>query len=104
MGKKEIIRQLKVFKKRMSLEIPVEKLIFFGSRASGKPQKWSDIDLVVVSPSFRHKKSFKRAVGLYHMWTLDYPVDFLCYTPDEFNELSKHTTIVRAAIKEGVEI
>lgn len=104
MGKEEIIKQLKAFKKKVNDEIPIERLIFFGSRASGKPKEWSDIDLVVVSPVFRKKKSFRRAIGLYHAWTLDYPVDFVCYTPEEFNELSKHTTIVREAIRKGIEI
>ena len=104
MGKKEIVDQLKKFKRKLNKEIPIEKLIFFGSRASGKPKKWSDIDLIIVSAAFKHKKTFKRAIGLYDMWTLDYPVDFLCYTPEEFDEFAKHMTIVRAAIKEGVEI
>jgi hypothetical protein len=34
----------------------------------------------------------------------DYPVDFLCYTPEEFRKLSKQISLVKQAIKEGIEI
>ena len=40
-----------------------------------------------------------------HMeWDLRHPVDFLCYTPEEFRELSKRPSIVKVALKEGVSI
>jgi predicted nucleotidyltransferase len=32
--------------------IPVERVILFGSHASGHPDEWSDIDLAVISPKF----------------------------------------------------
>ena len=32
--------------------LTVEKTVVFGSQVSGNPGKWSDIDLVVVSPAF----------------------------------------------------
>jgi len=35
---------------------------------------------------------------------MDYPVDFLCYTPEEFEEKRKEISIVRQALKEGVVI
>ncbi|HLC75468.1 MAG TPA: nucleotidyltransferase domain-containing protein [Candidatus Nanoarchaeia archaeon] len=104
MGKKEIIEQLRKFKKRISKKTKVEQMIFFGSRAIGKPTKDSDIDLIIVSPAFRKQVSFKRGINLYKKWDLDYPVDFLCYTPEEFQKVSKIATIVRNARKEGIVI
>ena len=35
---------------------------------------------------------------------LPYAVDFLCYTPEEFRQLSRRVTLVREAIQEGVVI
>lgn len=35
-----------------SNDIPVEKIILFGSRAKGTAHAWSDIDVCVVSKSF----------------------------------------------------
>jgi predicted nucleotidyltransferase len=32
--------------------IPVERVILFGSHASGHPDEWSDIDIAVISPQF----------------------------------------------------
>ncbi len=103
MGKNEYIKALTRFKKALSKEKRIEKLIFFGSRATGNAGKDSDIDLIVVSPSFRGM-NYWRSIGLRKHWDLPYPVDFLCYTPEEFSEKAKRITIVREAIKEGVEI
>ncbi len=104
MGRKKNIDQLKEFKEEVSKDIKLNKMILFGSRATGKATRYSDFDLILVSPSFRRKKSFQRGIGLYKHWHLDYPVDFLCYTPEEFNKLKKQITIVREAVKEGIEI
>ena len=32
--------------------IPIERVILFGSHASGHPEEWSDIDIAVISPKF----------------------------------------------------
>lgn len=105
MDRRKIIkRKLKIFKKNVSRDFPVKKMIFFGSRVSGKAKKYSDIDLVIVSPKFRELDFFKRGARMYDYWDLNYPVDFLCFSPEEFNKKKKQITIVRDAIKTGVEI
>jgi predicted nucleotidyltransferase len=102
--KSGIIKGLKEFKKRLSQKIPVEKILFFGSMVSGEPHRYSDIDLIIVSHRFHGVPSYKRPLGFYKYWELDYPVDFLCYTPEEFESLSKRATIVSEALKEGIII
>ena len=105
MGKKEnIIAQLQEFGKSVSKELTVDKLLFFGSQATGKARKDSDIDLLIVSSNFRRVKPFKRAVKLYDYWHLDYPVDFLCLTPEEFTKKKKLIGTIQQAVKEGIEI
>ena len=104
MGKKKHIAILKEFKKKISTKIPIDQMILFGSRAHGKPHRWSDFDLIIVSKKFRNVDSLKRSLGFYEYWNIEYPVDFLCYTPEEFNKLKKQVTIVREAIREGIEI
>jgi hypothetical protein len=47
---------------------------------------------------------FKRGAKMYDYWTLDYPVDFLCYTPEEFNRMKKQITIVKEAVENGIAI
>jgi len=102
--KNEIIQELREFKEKLSANLPLNRIILFGSMAKGKIHKDSDIDLILVSRKFKGKKSFKRSIGFYKYWNLDYPVDFLCYTPEEFNKLKKQVTIVREAVREGIEI
>ncbi|MBI2451956.1 nucleotidyltransferase domain-containing protein [Candidatus Pacearchaeota archaeon] len=97
----EIVRE---FKEKLSRKIPVKKVILFGSRVKGEIHKWSDFDIVVVSDKFRGEKSYQRGIGFYSYWKEDYPVDFLCYTPEEFERLRKKITIVREAVKEGIVI
>ncbi|MBU0470235.1 MAG: nucleotidyltransferase domain-containing protein [Nanoarchaeota archaeon] len=104
MGRRKHIDQLKEFRKKLSKNIKLDKMFLFGSRAKGKPTRYSDFDLLIVSPSFKKKKSLERGLGFYKLWNLDYPVDFLCYTPEEFNKYKKKLTIVREAVEKGIEI
>lgn len=104
-AKSEITPILKEFRRRVAKKYGVERMILFGSRATGKGRKDSDIDLLVVC---RRKGKLKLLSQLYHEWhivqQIGYPVDFLCYTPQEFEDLRKRITLVREAVKEGVEV
>ena len=89
-------------KEKLMKKIPVKKIILFGSRAWGKPKRWSDFDLIIVSDKFKNIKSIQRASEMYDYWDVDYPVDFICLTSEEFNKLKKGITIVSEALKKGV--
>ncbi len=98
--KARLIQQLRDFKRRNK----IRKLYLFGSTASGKTHPWSDVDLLVVANRFRGKGLLERAPRLHMNWNLDYPVDFLCYSPEEFDRLRNQITIVREAVEKGIEI
>lgn len=104
MDRKRNVRLLKEFRKQVTKDLPIKKMLLFGSQASGKPHKWSDFDLVIVSPKFKKLNFFQRGAKMYDYWNLRKPVDFLCYTPEEFNKLKKQVTIVREAVRTGIEI
>ncbi len=124
MGEKgAIIIQLTKVKKNISKDFPVDRMIFFGSRATGsscsrskllspkklangskKLHKWSDIDLIIVSRRFKNMDFIERGAKMYDYWNLNYPADFLCYTPDEFKARAKKISIVSEAIKTGIEV
>ena len=105
MGKREnLIKELKRFKENTKTRIDVSQIILFGSQAKGNTHKDSDVDLIVVSKDFEGKKFRYRAAELYDYWNLEYAVDFLCYTPKEFQRFSRQATIIREALKNGVEI
>ncbi|MEK6969366.1 MAG: nucleotidyltransferase domain-containing protein [Nanoarchaeota archaeon] len=99
-----LITELKRFKKDLSKEVPIKKMILFGSQATGKTHKWSDVDLLIVSGKFKRKKAYQRLRGLYDHWHAKKPVDFLCYTPKEFNKLKGETSLVRNIAKKGIKI
>ena len=106
MGKEEskLVEALREFKEMMRQRYDIKAMILFGSHVRDEADENSDIDLIVVGNEFKGKSSLKRPVALYLEWKMDYPVDFLCYTPDEFEEKRKEISIVRQALKEGVII
>ncbi len=105
MGRKDAITSgLQAFKRRVNKDFPLKKMIFFGSRATGKEHEDSDIDLIIVSDKFKSLNFIKRAAKMYNYWDMDYPVDFLCFTPEEFEKKTRGVSIVSEAVKEGIEI
>lgn len=96
----EIRKGVEEFKKELGLE----KVIIFGSYARGDPNEHSDLDLILVGKCFEGKSFHERFRGLWLRWKLSLPVDFLCYTPEEFEELRERVSIVSDALSEGIEI
>lgn len=84
--------------------IRIERAILFGSRARGEAGPHSDVDLMLVSPSFEGKTLSQRAAPLHLAWDLDVPVDFVCYAPSESERLRRRVSLVRVALEEGVEV
>ena len=88
------------FKAGLSKRITVAKLILFGSRARGEGTGDSDFDWIVVSPSFKgiewHERALKKKV--FDAWNAVAPADFICYTPNEFDDCSKRVSIVKKAL------
>jgi uncharacterized protein len=106
MGKKAaLLSRLEEIKKEINRDFPVEKMILFGSNATGKTHKDSDIDLIIVSPKFKGLDFMQRGSKMYDYWSLtDQPVDFICYTPEEYKKRSKGVTMVGKAMIEGIKI
>jgi len=107
MDKNELIIKLKEFKEQVKRKYGVEKIILFGSYSRGIANEDSDVDLIIVG-NFESKGNLKRAPIFYKEWHLvqniDLPVDIICYTTEEFNELKNQITIVKEAVEEGMEI
>ncbi len=105
MGKKGSIEsKLSEFRRMVDKDYPVEKMLLFGSRARGDAKEGSDIDLIIVSSRFRKLNFIERGARMYDYWKIRMPVDFLCFTPSEFDARRKGATIVTEALREGIEI
>lgn len=80
------------------------KVIIFGSRVKGCTSEESDIDIIIVSDFFRGRPFLGRMPSMLRMFRFPCPVDFLCYSPEEFGEISSRSIIIEQALKEGVEV
>ena len=78
------------------------RVIAFGSRARGDALSTSDLDLILVSPSFEAVPFLRRPVVV--LEALDSPpgLELLCYTPEEFEAKRGEFGIVRVALQEGI--
>lgn len=100
-----LLKEIARFRKRLADRLgSVETLILFGSQATGTTHEDSDVDLIVVSQGFRDLSSLKRGALAHLVWDLPHPVDFICYTPEEYERLKNQVSIVKVALDEGVEI
>ena len=58
-----ITKQIKIYTRIvMNANIPVEKVILFGSHVKGTAQIYSDIDLCIVSPAFGNDRFSDRRI------------------------------------------
>ncbi len=97
----EMMKELKTFKKKMKEKYGIKEMLIFGSAARDEMGKDSDIDIIIISDDFKGISPLKRPVKFYMEWDLPYPVDFICYTPEEFERLKNRPSIVRDAIENG---
>lgn len=85
-----------------------EQVWLFGSFAHGKPQRWSDLDLLVVSKKFeREERTKRRSKFLVKTGIWDdhkFIVDPLCYTPAEFRRWKDAPTIISEVVKTGIRL
>jgi predicted nucleotidyltransferase len=103
-GKEDLMEKIRKFKEKISENIRIDEMLIFGSFARGDMKEDSDIDIILVSRDFSGVKPMKRSVKLYMLWDLPYPVDFICYTPEEFERLKNKPSIVREALEEGIAV
>lgn len=101
-GKEHIVKELKKFMEELSRDFRIQNIILFGSRATDKFKRDSDVDLIIVSKDFKGMDFFERGAKMYNYWDIDLPVDFICYTPEEFNNLKRKISIVKEALSSGI--
>ncbi len=86
--------------------VQVSRLILFGSHATAGASDDSDLDVLIVSESFRGKNIFDRSriVGAAERKTIrqfQTPIDVIMMTPEEFN--SKDSLLAESVQSYGIE-
>ena len=78
------------------------KIYLFGSRATGRARPDSDYDLIVISGHFQKTPFIDRAAEIWRRSDAPIGADLLCYTPDEFSQVSKTSTVIKDALKDAI--
>lgn len=73
-----------------------QKVLLFGSLASGKTGEWSDLDLVIIKET--DKRFLDRTKEVMQLLRPRVGVDILVYTPAEYERLSRERAFVRDEI------
>ena len=77
-----------------------EKIILFGSATRGEGEI-NDIDLFIIKKNVPHYGA-DRITELYHLLSVDAPVDYIVYKPEEAKErLSLGDPFIKKIFKEG---
>jgi predicted nucleotidyltransferase len=87
---------------RIVRELPqlgVRKAILFGSLASGRVGRASDLDLILVAPS--GEPFGRRPERFYRALSPSVALDLFVYTPEEFGSLAECSRFLRAALAHG---
>ena len=89
-------RNLNKIVKDLKRNYEPEKIILFGSLAIEKVKEFSDIDLLIVKKT--KKRYFDRIREVVKLCDYDIGVDFLVYTPKEYDEEIKENIFFREEI------
>jgi len=103
--KKTQVEIINSYIKNINKKIDISGVLLFGSYAYGKPKKFSDVDLVVISPDFQRRKFFNRIDWLTRerMNVADtIAMDVVGYTPKEFANIEDESAIMEKAKKDGI--
>jgi predicted nucleotidyltransferase len=87
MGQNAVLEIIQRFRQALeSINIRVEQVILFGSHAAGNAREDSDIDLIVISPSFSGKNYWERVDLLTEaIYKVFAPIEASAFTPDEWD-------------------
>lgn len=97
---KKIVERYVAELKRYGLDISA--VFLYGSYAKGKPKEYSDIDVAVVSPSFRNMDIFERQIILskaHH--NFGEPIEPIGFTPEQ---ISDKRGFAREVVENGVVV
>ena len=95
--KKSIQKAVNLLQKRFK----IKEVVLFGSQLSKKADKWSDIDLLVISPDFEDK-TFEEIINVFAELALEFTpeIELHPYTPDDLKK-ARPTNFLGNILKRG---
>jgi predicted nucleotidyltransferase len=93
--------KIRSFCKTVAKQFHPQKIILFGSYASGRPTGDSDVDLFIVMPRAREQGE-RVSVQIRHAVPRDFPLDLVVWTPTEVaKRLRWGDTFLREIMEKG---
>jgi len=100
----ELRRFLDECLQRIRAELEPQQFWLFGSRVSGHPDPWSDIDVLVISQRFQGMRVLDRLELFGQHAQSHRHVDALCFTPEEYEYQIDQPTLVAEIVKHGLGV
>jgi len=98
----EIVEKLKKFLSMVSASgVHLERAIIFGSYAKGNQNKWSDIDVALVSKDFTGSGFYDRKKVNPYLIRIDSRIEPHPFKPEDFTE---DNPFVNEILKDAIEI
>jgi len=82
--------------------VPVERVFLFGSAATGRIHRWSDLDLAFVCRPFGANRMEEYGVIAGAREDFDIPMDIVHFHPADME--NKYSTIVQEVKRYGIEV
>lgn len=89
---------------KIKQKLQPQVVLLFGSRVKGDSSKESDLDVLIVSDYFQSEPFLGRMPFMIRILHFPWPIDFLCYTSEEFEEIKDSSVIVQEALRKGVRL
>ena len=75
-----------------------DQILVFGSRAKNLQSDDSDLDVIIISDKFKEIPFTKRYGMLFSFIQFQIHVDYICYTPEEFEDIKTRSVIIHDAL------
>lgn len=78
------ISQIQAFSQQIAEKFQPERIILFGSYASGQPTEDSDVDLLVILPF--EELPVQKAIAIRQQIKAPFPLDLIARTPEQIQQ------------------
>jgi predicted nucleotidyltransferase len=93
-------REIRSLSERIAKEFQPQRIILFGSYATGRPTPDSDVDLLVILPF--EGKNFTKSLEILNHTNPQFPIDLLARTPEDTEQRYREgDPLIREALDRG---
>ena len=78
-----------------------QTIIIFGSRIKGISTLSSDLDIIIISNLFQEIPFIERMPTLLKKFDFSRHIDYICYTPEEFEKIKETSSLIMDALEYG---